>query len=106
VEYITPSEGRMGYICGFGIPANAAHVDLAYDYINAATSLDAMTFLINEYGYGAANSKAVAAADQETVSLLQIDDPAILETTVFYKSVSPEQREAFVSNWDRVKAAP
>ncbi|MEZ4646446.1 MAG: extracellular solute-binding protein [Chloroflexota bacterium] len=106
VEYITPSEGRMGYICGFGIPANAAHVDLAYDYINAATSLDAMTFLINEYGYGAANSNAVAAADQETVSLLQIDDPAILETTVFYKSVSPEQREAFVSNWDRVKAAP
>ncbi len=106
VAYITPTEGRMGYVCGFGIPAQARQVDLAYDYINAATSLEAMTFLINEYGYGAANSKAVDAADPEIVSLLQIGDPAILAQTVFYESLSPEQRELFVSNWDRVKAAP
>lgn len=106
VEYITPEEGRMGYVCGFGIPANAANVDLAYDYINAASSVEAMTFLINEYGYGAANEKALAEADPETVDLLQLNDPAILEETVFYESLTPEQREAFVSNWDRVKAAP
>ncbi|MCA9921087.1 MAG: extracellular solute-binding protein [Anaerolineales bacterium] len=106
VEYITPDEGRMGYVCGFGIAANAENVDLAYDYINATTSVEAMTYLIDEYGYGAANSLALAEADQETVGLLQIADPDILNQTVFYESVTPEQREAFVSNWDRVKAAP
>ncbi|MCA9969456.1 MAG: extracellular solute-binding protein [Anaerolineales bacterium] len=106
VEYITPTEGRMGYVCGFGIPSSAASPDLAYDYINAATSLEAMTFLVNEYGYGAANQEAVAAADQEIVELLQVGDLDMLDQTVFYESLTPEQREAFVSNWDRVKAAP
>ncbi len=106
VEYITPEEGRMGYICGFGIAANAKNVDLAYDYLNAVTSLEAMTFLVNEYGYGAANTEAVAQADQDTVELLQIGNPDILNHTIFYESVTPEQRELFVSSWDRVKAAP
>ena len=106
VEYITPEEGRMGYVCGFGIAANAQNVDLAYDYINAISNVEAMTNLINEYGYGAANSLALAEADQEIVDLLQIADPDILNQTVFYESVTPAQREAFVSNWDRVKAAP
>lgn len=96
----------MGYVCGFGIPSSAASPDLAYDYINAATSLEAMTFLVNEYGYGAANQEAVAAADQEIVELLQVGDLDMLDQTVFYESLTPEQREAFVSNWDRVKAAP
>jgi len=106
VEYITPTEGRMGYVCGFGIPAKAQHVDLAYDYLNAVTSVDATTFLINEYGYGAANSQAIAGADPDTVALLQLNDSAILQSTIFYESVTPEQREIFVSDWDRVKAAP
>ncbi len=106
VEYITPEEGRMGYICGFGIAANAKNVDLAYDYLNAVTSLEAMTFLINEYGYGAANNEAVAQADQDIVELLQIGNPDILNHTIFYESVTPEQRDLFVSSWDRVKAAP
>jgi spermidine/putrescine-binding protein len=96
----------MGYVCGFGIAANAENVDLAYDYLNAVTSVAAMTYLIDEYGYGAANSLALAEADPETVALLQIADPDILNRTIFYESVTPEQREAFVSNWDRVKAAP
>lgn len=106
VEYITPEEGRMGYVCGFGLSANAQNVDLAYDYLNAVTSVPAMQYLVNEYGYGAANAAALEAADPEIVGLLQLSDPSILNETVFYQSVSPERREAIVSNWDRVKAAP
>jgi spermidine/putrescine transport system substrate-binding protein len=106
VEYINPEEGRMGYVCGFGITANAQNVDLAYDYINAVTSLEAMTYLIDEYGYGAANAAALDTADPETVEMLQLADPAILNDTVFYQSLTPERREAVVSNWGRVKASP
>lgn len=106
VEYIDPEEGRMGYVCGFGITANAQNVDLAYDYINAVTSLEAMTFLIDEYGYGAANEAALETADPDTVEMLQLADPAILNHTVFYQSLTAERREAVVDNWGRVKASP
>ncbi len=106
VEYITPTEGRIGYVCGFGIPSSAENVDLAYDYINAVTSTEAMTFLVNEYGYGSANLEATAQADQEIVELLEVGDLSMLDSTTFYESVTAERREQLVSDWDRVKAAP
>lgn len=106
VEYLTPVEGRMGYICGYGISAKAQNLDLAYDYLNALTNVEAMAFLVDYYGYGPANAAALAQADPETVNLLQLNDPAILEKTVFYESLTAEQRETVVTNWDRVKAAP
>lgn len=106
VAYITPVEGRIGYVCGFGIPSSAKNVDLAYDYINAVTSTDAMVFLINEFGYGAANLDAVPLADQEIVELLQIGDISMLRGTTFYESVTAERREQLVNDWARVKAAP
>ncbi len=105
-EYITPVEGRIGYVCGFGIPTNAKNVDLAYDYINAVTSTEAMMFLINEYGYGAANMEAPPLANQEIVRLLGLDDLSSLDETTFYESVTAARREQLVNDWARVKAAP
>lgn len=106
VKYITPEEGRIGFVCGYGISVNARSVDLAYDYINALTSTKASALLIDEYAYGAANLAALEMANQATIDQLELGDPKILEQTVFYESISAERRESLVSNWDRVKVGP
>ncbi len=62
VEYITPKEGRLGWVYGFAIPKSSKHSDLAHDYIDAMISPDSMTEMANQYAYGAANS-AVNDAD-------------------------------------------
>ena len=65
-----------------------------------------MAFLTNEYYYGAANSDSVAEADPYVVDLLDLDDPEVLSRTVFYQTLTEEQRDFMTSIWDEVKAAP
>lgn len=106
VDYIVPKEGRLGWVCGFGISSNTKNVDLAYEYIDAAIAPQSMANMSNEYTYGAANAEALALTDQEFVKLLQLDQPDIIQRTVFFQSLTQEQQEAFTSMWDEVKAAP
>ncbi|MEN6478266.1 MAG: extracellular solute-binding protein [Anaerolineales bacterium] len=40
VEYITPVEGRIAWVYGYGIPTSSENPDLALDYINALISVD------------------------------------------------------------------
>ncbi|TAK11869.1 MAG: extracellular solute-binding protein [Anaerolineae bacterium] len=104
VEYLNPEEGRLGWLCGFGISANSANVDLAYDYINAALDAQSMANMGNAYYYGVANADAVPLLDPYFVELMEMGDPSILNDTVFYQSLTDEQRELFATIWSEVKA--
>ncbi|MBI3244397.1 MAG: extracellular solute-binding protein [Chloroflexi bacterium] len=106
VEYITPKEGRLGWVCGYGISSKARNVDLAYEYINAAIAPQSMANMSNEYAYGAANADALPLTDESYVKIMQLDQPDIIQRTVFFQSLTSEQQQAFTSLWDEVKAAP
>lgn len=106
VVYLKPKEGRLGWLCGFGISSNSKNTDLAYDYLDALLDPNSMVNMINAYAYGGSHPDAVAQADQEMVELLEIGDPAILNDTIFYQSVDDEMREKVTSRWVDIKAAP
>jgi len=106
LDYITPKEGRLGWVCGFAISSQAKNLDLAYAYLDAVLAPESMAYLSNEYAYGAANAEALPLTDAEFVSLFSLDDPTILDRVVFYRPLTDEQRELFTSTWDDVKAAP
>ena len=106
VEYLTPTEGRLGWVCGYAISAKSQNVDLAYDFLDALIAPEPMAFLSNEYAYGAANAQALPLTDPELVKLFSLDDPSILEKTVFYRPLTDAQREAFTGVWSEIKAAP
>lgn len=106
VDYITPKEGRLGWVCGYGISSKSANVDLAYDYIDALIDVQSMANLANEYAYGAANGDALPLIDENYVKLMQLDQPDLISRTVFYQSLTQEQQESFTSMWAEVKAAP
>lgn len=106
VEYITPKEGRMGWLCGYGILSNSKNVDLAHDYLDALLAPSSMAYMSNEYGYGAANADALKLTDAETVQQLQLDQADIFNNTVFYKAVDSRRNELFNTIWSEVKAGP
>ena len=105
VEYIVPEEGRTGFLCGFGIPASSENVDLAHAMIDAYLAEDAMAYLANEYGYGIANTDALSAVDPEVAELLSLEDETVLDSTIFYKSLTEEQRENWTNTWSEVKTS-
>ncbi|MDX2139310.1 MAG: extracellular solute-binding protein [Chloroflexota bacterium] len=106
VEYIAPVEGRFGWLCGYGISANAQNVDMAYAYIDALISPESQAYLTNTFGFGGANPESLPMVDPETVELLQLDQTDILNDTIFLPDVTEELREAYATIWDNVKLAP
>jgi len=106
VAYVEPSEGRLGWICGFGISANAKHPDLAYEYLNSMLEPRSMVELINLYGYGVSNFSATEGVDPAVIDLMKLDDPAaVYDSAVFFEPLTNEQREMISNMWSAVKAA-
>ncbi len=105
VEYIQPAEGRLGWVCGFGISSNAQAPDLAYDYLDAILDPESSANLSNQFYYGTSNRKAFELVDPEIVKLFHLDDPEVLQQTVFYQTMSAEHRKIITEIWDEVKAA-
>ncbi len=107
VQYIEPVEGRLGWVCGYGIAKGAKDVELAHDFLDALLAPASMAFLTDQYYYGAANVLSLQIADPGIVDLLDLDDPGVLaQKTVFFQTLTDEQREFMTSMWDEVKTAP
>jgi len=106
VEYINPTEGRAGWVCGYGITAHGESPDLALEYIDARLDAESSANLSNEYYYGTSNSKSIEMIDPEVVKLFGMDDPEVLEQTAFYRSMSAEHRQKVIEMWDEVRLAP
>lgn len=106
VEYITPKEGRLGFVCGFGVSSQTKNLDQALAYMDAVIAAPSMANFSNEYGYGSANTTALPLIEPEIVKLFSMDDPTAIENTVFYKPLTQAQRQKITTMWNDVKAAP
>jgi spermidine/putrescine-binding protein len=107
VEYIEPAEGRLGWVCGYGISSAVQDIGLAHEFLDALLAPASMAYLTDYYYYGAANAASLELADPEIVALLDLSHPQVLgQATVFYQTLTDEQREFMTSMWDEVKAAP
>ena len=107
VAYIQPEQGRLGWVCGYGILADSDNVDLAYELIDAAIAPESMAALGNEYWYGAANINATSMMDEYVVDFMELDQvDTLTERTIFYQPLTEEQRQTRTDLWNEVKAAP
>lgn len=105
-EYITPKEGRVGFLCGYAISSKTRNLDLAYDYLDALLEPKAIAAMGNTNGYGISNVQAIPLIDPGLVAALDMDKPEVLETTNFYRPLTDAQREQFTNMWSEIKAAP
>jgi len=67
VKYGNPKEGVISYCCGLVMGKHAAHVDLAYDLMDAMTDPSAGQWLIESQGYGHSNRKSFELVSEETL---------------------------------------
>lgn len=105
VEFIVPKEGRLVWVYGLCIPKSGDNPDLAHDYIDAMIDVDAMTEMANQYAYGAANAEVIKRTDPKWIEVMQLDDPDVFNKSFFFRPLTDEQRKAWTSLWDEVKAA-
>ena len=107
VAYLTPEEGRIGWMCGYGIGAKADNLDLTYEFLDAAIDAESQANMANEFWYGVGNFDAIPMIDQNVIDLLDVKDVnSFINDTVFYQPLSEEQREQFSTIWSEVKASP
>jgi len=92
-------------LCGFGIPSTSKNYDLALEMIDAYLAPEPMAYLANEYGYGVANQNALPLVKPDIIKLLSLDDPAMLDRTIFYKYITDEQRQLWTNTWSEVKTS-
>ena len=105
--YIEPVEGRLGWVCGYGIASDTENLDLAYEFLNAAAAPESTAALGNLYWYGGANTSAIDLVDDYVVEFMQLDEvDTLFERTVFYQPLSESDRQMIQAMWDEVKAAP
>lgn len=106
VAYLQPEEGRLGWVCGYGITSDAQNVDLAYELIDASIAPDSMAALGNEYWYGFSNLDALPQVDDYVVEFMDLNQvDTLTDRTVFYQPLTEEQRAMMSDIWDEVKAS-
>ena len=107
VSYINPTEGRLAWVCGYGITTDAGNVDLAYELLDASIAPDSMAALGNTYWYGFSNMDAVPMVDDIVKQVMGLDNlDTLYDNTVFYRSLTEDQRQMMADIWNQVKAAP
>ena len=105
----SPAEGRLGWVCGYGISSQPQDLDLAHAYLDALPgALSRLPTWATNSGTAPPNSKAFDLIDPEVVALFQLDEPDILwHGRIFYRTVrAAEYRAKITTMWDEVKVAP
>jgi len=104
VEFMKPKEGMLTWACGFVLMKDAAHPDLAYDFINSRLDTASGKYLVEAYGYGSASSAAMGAVPAETLQQLSLpaDPNEMLKTTIFTGPM--KQNDAIAKMFEKVKA--
>jgi spermidine/putrescine transport system substrate-binding protein len=105
VEYLNPSEGRLSWSCGAIVMADSEHYDLALAWIDGRLSAETGAKMVDATFQGHANNKALEQADQEIVSGLSYDDPAIFAASHPAAALTDEQRQKFNQLWSEVLAS-
>ena len=79
--------------------------DLFYDFINAWLEPRTVEYIVSAWGYGHANTKAMAEMDQETVAAMGLDmDDTIRRNTLWQAPVGAEMREKMIAEFELIKA--
>ena len=79
-HYMQPKEGRISWVCGFGLFADSENYRHAHEYVSSWASTKAAEFLLGYYYYGHTNTEADLSVVPEGIrEALGLDDPTVLE---------------------------
>jgi spermidine/putrescine transport system substrate-binding protein len=104
--YMEPKEGRVSWVCGFGLFNDTQNYHHAHEYVNSWASTKAAEFLLGYYYYGHTNTEAdVSVAPEGVVQALGLDDPTVLEEPQSHPESYIPRRDVYAQIWSEVLAA-
>lgn len=100
-------EGLTTWVCGYVLLKDApGDVDKAYDYLSAVNAdPEVAKYLVNDWGYGHGNAKAMAAVDQKVLEekgYANVDQ--FVDKTLFQSPLPPELKLRMISEFEKIKA--
>jgi spermidine/putrescine transport system substrate-binding protein len=104
VAYVHPKEGAISWIGMLMLGAGSPRPKLAHAFVDAWSSTQSAAWLENNYGYGAANTKA-RPSSSDLLKVLQLSNPnAVAEPNAHIDRYIP-RRQVYAKLWEEVKAS-
>ena len=104
---LEPKEGLVTWLCGFAVPSTAdAPKEQIYDFIDALEAPESGKALVENFGYGHSNQKALEMVDTATLEGLGLAGDAS-ETIANGNLLAPmpeKQRQRIVDMWSTIKS--
>lgn len=98
-------EGLSTWVCGYALLKDAAHVDEAYDFLNAVNAPNVSSHLVTTFGYGHGNAAGMAAIDKKVLSERGFDNlDAFLDKTLFQQPLPADLKQRMVAEFEKIKA--
>ncbi len=108
VEYMTPKEGILFWVCGltkFNSEYGAGDEAAVYDLVNEMQSPEVGKYVYEEWGYGHSNIGAFEMADKEILKEVNLSDPkTMMEGGVFFQDIPDDINVKLEAMFEEVKA--
>ena len=108
MNFMQPTQGRLGWYCGFMLGKDTANYYHAHKYVESYINHQASLSLTNTFYYGSSDAtiKPSEISDQQLAKSLSIGDPNVLSDTskVHLQSWEPNEVEVQTA-WEKVTAA-
>jgi spermidine/putrescine transport system substrate-binding protein len=104
---LEPKEGLVTWLCGFTVPATSdASEEQVYDFINALEAPESGKALVENFGYGHANAKALELVDTATLEGLGLagDPNETIQNGNLMGPMPEQQRQRIVDMWTLIKS--
>ena len=100
------AEGTTTFVCGYVRYKDApGSADKAYDYLSAINTSEVARFLLTDWGYGHANSKAMATIDPAIVAEKGYADvEKFLDKTLFQSPLKTDLKLRMIAEFEKIKA--
>ncbi len=101
------AEGITTWVCGYVLLKDApGSVDKAYDFLSAVNAdPEVAKYIVNDWGYGHGNARAMAAVDPEVLAEKgYLDVDKFVEKTLFQSPLSPELKLRMINEFEKIKA--
>ncbi len=100
------AEGISTWVCGYVLLKDApGSIDKAYDYLNSINSPDVAKFLLTDWGYGHADSKAMASLDPKILAEKGYDNvEKFVDKTLFQSPLPADLKLKMIAEFEKIKA--
>ncbi len=104
VEYLSPKEGALSWICGYSIVKGTKKKYAAHALINHYLDPEVQYIEATDFEYFVSNQKVLDLLTPEEIAAVRLDRPEEIQNS--HVEVIPDNYDKWLQIWEEVKAAP